>query len=530
MGRSGAGLNYRYMNTRIRHPCYTGWQFFQSAIIYFLCKPLISSLAPLTTHSAAAYSLCTTLVNPLMTLTLLRERVYDFHLFLLSNQMFSNRFSLIFSPPPVHQLSPIKFLIGVCKLIFVNEGQPMTFDQKQRVGVTFKFLHFLAFSGLTASVSVNSISGCYTYGALVRGFVVGLFYASHYRRWVLDFPIVQRRPFFLYKLGFLKAVTRALKLSSAGYLLTLVVPVFINYKSELATRDLIMEQIVFYLALVVVFLCWELNRNLMKVLFTKRLIFAPPKESEAAQLNPSDHLLTVLEDTTLPHDVRYLVYYDLLLVSESNVEKWRRDALFEETGDTYRRVITACLKPLEQLILDLTSNHLPSSTSRLNEPFYDFQILTWCSRIVSSLTVRSQKEDRFGVAHFTGSNAATITTLLSSLVVVEAFMGKETQLPSTNQCLTCHAYFRATVLRSTREDTITRLYQKNIPQYSKAYSMADILRTSIYQIVSLFHQQMLASSKAGRLQKEWITSDKPLYGSGELLVHKLCMFLEFEAN
>lgn len=193
-------------------------------------------------------------------------------------------------------------------------------------------------------------------------------------------------------------------------------------------------------------------------------------------------------------------------------------------------MITACLKPLEQLILDLTSNHLPSSTSRLNEPFYDFQILTWCSRIVSSLTVRSQKEDRFGVAHFTGSNAATITTLLSSLVVVEAFMGKETQLPSTNQCLTCHAYFRATVLRSTKEDKITTLYQKNIPQYSKAYSMADILRTSIYQIVSLFHQQMLASSKAGRLQKEWITSDKLVYGSGELLVHKLCMFLEFEAN
>lgn len=70
-----------------------------------------------------------------------------------------------------------------------------------------------------------------------------------------------------------------------------------------------MEQIVFYLALVVVFLCLELNRNLIKVLFTKRLIVAPPKESEAAQINPSDHLLTVLEDTTLPHDVRYLVYY-----------------------------------------------------------------------------------------------------------------------------------------------------------------------------------------------------------------------------
>ncbi|XP_047960212.1 uncharacterized protein LOC125205370 isoform X2 [Salvia hispanica] len=50
--------------------------------------------------------------------------------------------------------------------------------------------------------------------------------------------------------------------------------------------------------------------------------------------------------------------------------------------------------------------------------------------------------------------------------------------------------------------------------------------------VSFFDAQneMLSCGKAGLLEKEWIISSKPLYGTQELLLHKLRLFLDHQAN
>ncbi|KAM0041348.1 putative nucleoporin protein Ndc1-Nup [Helianthus debilis subsp. tardiflorus] len=501
------------------------WQSFQSTLVYFLAKTLF---LPSTTTTIIILSF-----------------FFFFHLSLL---LFSSSLFLVSSPQPVSGVSPVELFFGLLRLVFVYGGQPLPPDFRRRARVTLRFLFFVGSSAVSAYLAVLCLCGG---GALgLRGLLLGLIYGSHYvftRRWVLDFPILQRPPFFSYKMGVQKAVVKAISLSSAGYLVSLVVPIFISDRKE-TMRDLILEQIVFYFASCVLFLCWELNRHLLQVFLTRRYMFAPPKGSAAAATNPSDHLLAALENTTERSFVHHLAYLDLCMVSESNVDTWRRAAFFEETGETYKKVIAVCLKPLEQLTLDLTeglgsslekstfqlshqlhSSAELSSVSGLHEPFYDFQVCAWSARIVSSLTIRSHKEDRLGVAQLSGCNAATITTLLSCLLAVETLMGKKTNLQPSNAQYPANIKWAA--LSPTTATTVGIIQnKKDSPHYAKAYSMADILRTSIYQIVSNFHHEMITSSKNGLLEKDWISNGKPLYGSRELILHKLRMFLEFQAN
>ncbi|XP_076943504.1 uncharacterized protein LOC143613768 [Bidens hawaiensis] len=507
------------------------WQSFQSTLLYLFSKTLISPLLQSTT--TITYILST------------------FILFNLSLILFSTSLFIISSPQLVRGVSPVELVFGVLRLVFVYGGQPLPIDFRRRVRVTLGLSVFVGCCCVAAYLAVVCFSGCEAFGVLgFRSLVIGLVYGLHYvftRRWILDFPIVQRPLFFSYKMGVRKAVVKAVRLATTGYLVSLVVPLFISDR-KVAMRDLILDQIAFCFASCMVFLCWELNRHLLQVFLTKRYLFAPLKGSAAAATNPSDHLLAALEETSGRSLGHHLAYLDLCMVSESNVDTWRRAAFFEETGETYKKVIAVCLKPLEQLTLDLSeglrssvdksasplSNQLRSPTefsvSRLYEPFHDFQVCAWSARIASSLTIRSHKEDCLGVAQLSGCNAATISTLLACLLAVETSMGKKTNLqPSNTQYPTANIKWAALSPTSAATVGITS-HKKDGPHYAKAYSMADILRTSLYQIMSTFHHEMAVSSKQGLLDKDWISNGKPLYGSRELIVHKLRMFLEFQAN
>ncbi|XP_061981151.1 uncharacterized protein LOC133701298 [Populus nigra] len=331
--------------------------------------------------------------------------------------------------------------------------------------------------------------------------------------------LFKMRPlFYSFKMGLPLAIKRALKLSNVAYLCSAALLVFLpdQFKSGGTMGQLITEQIILYIGSFSVFLCWELSHHLHQVLHTKRYLFAPPKGSAAAETNPSGPLLAALKESIPDSLPQYLAYLDLCMVCENNVDAWCRAAFFEETGETYKKV-AACLRPQEQLTSNLSevlegcyvdkahqlSNQLQSPTdSQLDSKHYEslnnFQY-AWCAKAVAFLTARSHEEDRFGVAQLTGSNAAVLSTLISSLLAIEVFMEKKTS--SQPQHLMGPVTIKWNTPGIGRRDVATAK-KRGDPLHANTCAMADVPRNSIYGIVSTFHNEMLKSTKAGLLEKD----------------------------
>ncbi|KAI9174196.1 hypothetical protein LWI28_013469 [Acer negundo] len=520
------------------------WQSIASILIFLLLKLfIVSPLSPTPSTTTKTHSILSGL--------------FTFSIFQISNLGFSLSLSTASSPQLSHPASPFQLAAG-------GLFSPWTVEFRRQARLSLSLVALVlasAVSGFVGAVSVCWVNGSFCFSGVewiwrvgFRGFVCGLLYGLFFvykQKWVLEFPIIQRPAYFSFKMGLPSAITRALKLSSAAYLSSAVLVVFLadEFMGQLTMGKFITGQIIFYVGTFAVFLCWEISHHLHQVLHTKRFIFAPPKGSAAAERNPSEPLLAALEQSTQNSLLQHLAYLDLCMVCENNVDTWRRAAFFEETGETYKKVIAVCLRPLEQLATKLgevmepgnvdkasqLSSQLRSPTdspvySKYCEPLNSFQLCAWCARIAAFLTAHSHKEDRFGVAQLSGSNAAVISTLVSCLLAVEAFMGKKTNLQPPH-LLAGPAGIKWAPLNTGRRD-VGVVKKNGGPAHSKAYAMADVLRTSIYCIVSAFHDEMMSSAKAGLLEKDWITSAKPqpLFSTRELLLQKLRLFLDYQAS
>lgn len=341
-------------------------------------------------------------------------------------------------------------------------------------------------------------------------------------------------------MGLLPSGKRALKVSLQAFCLSLVL-IFVlpqQFRIGGSIGSKIITQIGIFVVITGVSFCWEISHHFFQVVHTRRCSFAPPQSTAAAETNPTEFILETLEQSDPRSLMQYLAYQDLCAVSECNLEPWRRGAFFEESGETYKRIVTACLKPLEEFTskiaeaLEGFSSDKPellSQQSKLYGAFNDSQICTWCARTLAALTARSRQEDRYGVAQLTGCNAAVMSTLLSALVAVEACLGKKTN-PQPVHSLG-PASIRWTNFSTGRKGNVTAIAStQRGGLHTKAYSMADVIRTSIYQIVSAFVDDMRANAKASSLEKNWISEGrKPIFGSHAVLVQKLSLFIEYRA-
>ncbi|KAJ4755532.1 Nucleoporin NDC1 [Rhynchospora pubera] len=466
------------------------------------------------------------------------------HAFLL---LLSSSFLLLLSPCPAPAASLPELSTTLRKSAFkwAIGGFPrpdFTVDSVSRAWRSLKSIFFLVVCVVAGIFSV--VAACWdsdegAYSLRLRGAVFGFMYGAYYlasKRWILKFPIIQRPLFYSFKKYFYSSFTSALKMSVRwfvySFMLLLFLPAEFQIKGTIG-RWLI-SQIRVLLGIFTFSFCWEISHHLLQVLHTRRCIFAPPQGSAAAETNPSKTLLEVLEQSPPKSLLQHLAYLDLCIVSENNTEQWRRAAFFEESGETYRQVIRACLRPLENFTsklveglegrygdcsdLFLKQMSLPMdfhTYSKLNAAFDDYELCAWSSRSLAALTVCSRHKDRYKVAQLSSCNTAAVSTLLTALLAVEACLGKKTGGPSKQ-------FLSPT---SMKWETV----EEQCELHNKAYAMADVLRASIYQIVSAFWVDMQASAKSMVLDKNWISEAKPLFGARSVLVQKLLDFLDYRA-
>lgn len=428
-----------------------------------------------------------------------------------------------------------------------------------RTGEFGMFFAAMASSGFLGAIAVCGDWKVWNlwemFGIGVRGLFVGLLFGGYYIycwRWVLLFPIVQRPLFFSFKIGISSSLNQSLKLSLPAFLSSFLLIIFLpnHMKANSTLGQFIIDQFTFCIGMVLVIFNWELSHNLLQVVHTRRCIFAPSQGSADAETNPSETLLESLEQSSSRSLLQYLAYLDLCLVCESNTDTWRRAAFFEETGETYRRIVSLCLRPLEQLVsrlgqvfegvsddkpgilcLQINSSTSNNTEMKLREAFNDFQVCAWCSRTIAALTAHSHSEDRFGVAQLTGCNASCVSVLLSCLLAVEACLGKKTY-PQAVQFMGSGNIRWASLNRDggSKQDGNGDAFDKIcFLLQSKAYAMRDVLRSSLYEISSVFKNDMLLNAKASVLEKNWLADSKPFYGTREILVQKLGHFLEYRA-
>ncbi|CAM6111032.1 unnamed protein product [Calypogeia fissa] len=242
------------------------------------------------------------------------------------------------------------------------------------------------------------------------------------------------------------------------------------------------------------------------------------------------------------------------------VDTWRRAAIFEETGDTCRRLISVCLKRLDGLTRMLAQGlegseadkgigslrwqielpdgeyqRLPFQQGELLSSFQDFRTCALCARTVPSRTSISRSEDKYGVAQLHSCNAAVFSSLLSCLVFLEVYLGRRSSASGvTFGQKRVNWTVPGTFAFSEKDKRKSNLFGKRSVLHKKAYALGHVLRTCLYQIVYASYEEMVVVGSAGKgsflATKDWLSEKKPLYGTYDMHIEKLIVLLPYQVG
>eukprot|EP00250_Pteridium_aquilinum_P006221 c16184_g1_i1 orf=644-2320(+) len=500
------------------------------------------------------------------------QRFLRFLSFVASQIIFLLGEAVVTHPEDKDAASAVDIFCGVLKLAWrAVVGAPLDRDgdldaaaltrklQTSRDRTLFVFLCSISGSFAIISLTWSSPSHLSAKEEACRGAALGLLYAVWHlyrKRMILIFPIIQRPAFFNFKLGFTRIIRTSFKLALISVPFAELAIIILNSSTLAADgtknsqRSFFIRELDFVVLAAFTAVLWEMSHHLVQTLHTRRYKFAPLFGTSAAETSPSEMLLIALEETeksSLPH---YLATLDLCMLSESNSDPWRLHALFEESGETYSRVVSTCLKPLNMLTMKLAKGldgssevykkdslkqqmQIPGQESvpPAYQILHDQQLCSWCARTIASLTSFSKNNDRYGVAQLRGCNGAVVSSLLSCLLVIEVYLGRRSstqpgQMIGVNS-IKWTVPSRGPVPDSGRKQGFP--FPKRSELHKKAHAMADVLRTSLYQIVTTFREEMVLNRPGGVAiaEKDWLDKGQPLYGTRELHVQSLRLLLDF---
>ncbi|KAI5060257.1 hypothetical protein GOP47_0024677 [Adiantum capillus-veneris] len=501
----------------------------------------------------------------------LPENLFRFALFITSQIVFLLGEVLVTHPEDKDVASATDIIFGFLKLVWrAIVGASLDKDsaldnallvqklQTSRDRALFVFSCAIAGSLSIMSLTWNSSSHLSAKEEACRGAALGLLYAFWHlytKRMILRFPIIQRSPFFTLKLGLKEMIRKSLKLAVFSVPFAEVSILILNtstfaVKRKNSENSFVVRELDLVVLAALTALLWETAHHLVEALHTRRFRFAPPLGTSAAETNPSEIFLVALEETEKSSLTHYLATLDLCMLSEHNSDKWRLQALFEETGETYSQVISICSKPLNMLTVklakgldglseahekDILKHQMKAAGQDVVPPAYqilrDYQLCSWCARILSSLTASSKYIDRYGVAQLRGCNGAVVSSLISCLLVIEVYLGRRSSTHPGQmigvQSIKWTIPSRGPVVDPGKKQGFPFLKKSEL--YKKAYAMADVLRTSLYQIVTTFRKEMVVSGPGGMAiaERDWLDKGQPLYGTCELHVQILRLLLDF---